>query len=210
MNDPNIKTEKKPHKKFPKTCECGVIEKEDELFRRQLCRKCDNYKRQNGYPSAIKKKELVEQQKQEKFQYLIENGIDTSNVKRPGAIKLPSERKIRSDPELRSKPELRPFFILMDSNHWDKRHGFENDLSEEYIKEEISEGCTYCLAQDKKMTIDRINNDKGHTMDNIVGCCIDCNYLRKDMPFAAWTVVSKYVREARQNGLLENWSGSKK
>jgi hypothetical protein len=117
---------------------------------------------------------------------------------------------ICAEPRKRSDPKYRAYFILIDSRGWDRKHGFVCNLTEKFIKQEISEGCTYCLAKNKKMTLDRIDNKKGHVEDNVIGCCIDCNYIRKDMPFAAWTIVYKFVREARQKDLFGKWTGEKR
>lgn len=57
------------------------------------------------------------------------------------------------------------------------------------------------------MTLDRIDNDKGHTQDNVVPACIRCNYVRKNMPYEAWIVVAEGMRKAREAGLFEGWSG---
>jgi hypothetical protein len=57
------------------------------------------------------------------------------------------------------------------------------------------------------MTLDRIDNDKGHTEDNVVPACIRCNYTRRSMPYEAWLVVAKGMREARERGLFGEWTG---
>jgi len=57
------------------------------------------------------------------------------------------------------------------------------------------------------MTLDRIDNDKGHTQDNVVPACIRCNYARRSMPYEAWLVVAKGMREAREQGLFGDWTG---
>jgi len=58
------------------------------------------------------------------------------------------------------------------------------------------------------MTLDRIDDAKGHTADNVVPACIRCNYARRDMPYKAWLVVAKAMRKARALGLFGNWTGA--
>lgn len=43
--------------------------------------------------------------------------------------------------------------------------------------------CDYCLAPLGKygVGLDRINNSKGYTIDNIVPCCGNCNKLKNNI-----------------------------
>ena len=40
--------------------------------------------------------------------------------------------------------------------------------------------CFYCGNIPTTIGLDRIDNDKGYTMDNIVPCCGDCNFAKKN------------------------------
>ena len=100
-----------------------------------------------------------------------------------------------------------PKWILCDSRDSDKKKGLENDLTKEFIQAEISNGCFYCGETSLRMTLDRKDNAKGHTKDNVVPACIRCNYTRKDMPFEAWIVLSDGMRQARIKGLFGSWTG---
>lgn len=42
----------------------------------------------------------------------------------------------------------------------------------------IKNPCIYCNESVKLRTIDRIDNSKGHSKDNVVVACIDCNSFR--------------------------------
>jgi hypothetical protein len=34
--------------------------------------------------------------------------------------------------------------------------------------------------------IDRMDNTKGYVLGNIVSCCTECNYVKRDKPFGEW------------------------
>lgn len=98
--------------------------------------------------------------------------------------------------------------IVSRSKYTDKQKGFENDLEVEFVKEMISCGCIYCGDENpSRMTLDRIDNRKGHTKDNVLPSCIRCNTIRRDMPFDAWTFLIPYIEKARKRGLFGNWTG---
>jgi len=69
-----------------------------------------------------------------------------------------------------------------------KRRGIEYKLTEEQFKEITQRDCYYCGAKPNNAYhqkwqngtyvyngIDRIDNTKGYTIDNVVPCCKDCN-----------------------------------
>lgn len=96
--------------------------------------------------------------------------------------------------------------IYADSRKSDKKKGRANDLTKEFIKKQIEKGCSYCGETESRMTLDRIDNGRGHTMDNVVPACIRCNYFRRDMPYEAWLVIAPAMREVRERGLLGDWN----
>lgn len=71
----------------------------------------------------------------------------------------------------------------------------------------IQEPCVYCGEDQIRMTVDRIDNEVGHVKGNIVSACERCNYARRDMPYQAWQVVAKAMKEAREKGLFGSWTG---
>ena len=109
--------------------------------------------------------------------------------------------------EMRARGEQVDFFILEDSRRSDRKASLQNDLDREFIREAIKDGCFYCGETELRMTLDRIDNERGHTKDNVVSACIRCNYTRKDMPYAAWLVVAEGMKVARENGLFRDWTG---
>lgn len=62
----------------------------------------------------------------------------------------------------------------------DKKKGFVCDIDNKWLYDKISNGkCFYC-GDTKRLGLDRIDNTKGHTKDNVVVCCYECNIARAD------------------------------
>lgn len=62
----------------------------------------------------------------------------------------------------------------------DKRKNLDNNLTEEWLKENITnKECIYC-GETEKIGCDRIDNSKGHTIENVVPCCNICNPVRNN------------------------------
>lgn len=62
----------------------------------------------------------------------------------------------------------------------DKKRGYDFDIQKEWLFNEILNGkCFYC-EDTKRLGLDRIDNSKGHTMDNVVVACYDCNCARNN------------------------------
>ncbi len=98
-------------------------------------------------------------------------------------------------------------FIFEDSRNSDKKKGLSNDLTKKDIATLIADGCSYCGEHDLMMTLDRIDNSKGHLLNNVSAACIRCNLTRGSMPHAAWLIVATAMRKAKDEGLFGDWSG---
>ncbi len=96
--------------------------------------------------------------------------------------------------------------IVIDTRRSDKRRGLENDLDLSFVEVALVQECFYC-GETTHITLDRIDNRQGHLKANVLSACIRCNYTRKDMPYEAWLVVAKGMREAREDGLFGSWTG---
>lgn len=61
-----------------------------------------------------------------------------------------------------------------------KQNRGESTLTPEWIVNNIfTRRCIYCGCEDwHQLGADRINNDKPHTPENCVPCCVDCNTKR--------------------------------
>ena len=97
-------------------------------------------------------------------------------------------------------------WICIDAKSSDNKAGFENDLTRDFVKELIAKGCIYCGETKMRMTLDRIDNDKGHLRSNVVPACIRCNYVRRNMPYEAWIKIAPAIREVRVLGLFGTWT----
>jgi hypothetical protein len=97
--------------------------------------------------------------------------------------------------------------ILADTRRADNRRGRANDLDLAFIDENIKLPCSYCGDAEIRRSLDRIDNSLGHLRENVVVACERCNYLRRDMPYPAWLVVAKAMRQARLKGLFGGWTG---
>lgn len=90
----------------------------------------------------------------------------------------------------------------------DRRRGLKCDLTLEWVENAIKNGCFYCGETAVRMSLDRIDNDLGHTTDNVQPACARCNFLRGTMPYEAWVHLIPSIREAREMGLFGDWSGA--
>jgi len=70
----------------------------------------------------------------------------------------------------------------------------------------LSNPCFYCGEADQfKLGLDRMDNDLGHSVDNVKVCCEICNNILTDLPFRAKVVVGEGLKKARELGLLEGY-----
>jgi len=58
----------------------------------------------------------------------------------------------------------------------DKKKGFVNDLTFSYLLEQLDKHCVYCGYP--STGLDRIDNSLGHTQNNCIPCCKECNIAR--------------------------------
>lgn len=107
----------------------------------------------------------------------------------------------------RKDPKHRARWVLCDCRNSDRKNKLENDLDIDFVNGVLSNGCSYCGDKSIKITLDRINNARGHMRNNVVSACVRCNYIRKDMPYNIWLEIVPSIRKAQKNGLFTNWKG---
>jgi hypothetical protein len=51
---------------------------------------------------------------------------------------------------------------------------------------------------------DRLDNDKGHTKDNVVPCCVSCNTVRgNNFTYEEMLVIGKTLKEIKANRIAK-------
>lgn len=93
------------------------------------------------------------------------------------------ERRNQLQRERRAKnPELHRMMFYIET---DKKKGLDSDIDIDWCKVEMRKPCTYCgMTHSSGVNgLDRIDNSKGHTKENCVPCCRECNQARMDF----WT-----------------------
>lgn len=83
----------------------------------------------------------------------------------------------------------------------DKKLGFQDfcDIDIDWMVENIlNKTCVYC-GDTKRIGCDRIDNDKPHTKDNVVPCCIECNTARNNFfSFEEMKVIGKAIKDVKE------------
>ena len=63
-----------------------------------------------------------------------------------------------------------------------KQRGIEFNLTMEQFKQFWQKPCYYCGDKIINIALDRIDNSKGYEINNIVSCCVICNYMKRNFP----------------------------
>lgn len=126
--------------------------------------------------------------------------------------KLPKRRlRYKLEDQSRKKQRQQPCgvarFVLQDCRKSDRKKGRENDLTLDFVRVQLDGACLYCGDTSVRMSLDRIDNSKGHTLLNVNRACIRCNYARGNMPYEAWLCLIPGLHEARLKGLFGKWLG---
>jgi hypothetical protein len=69
----------------------------------------------------------------------------------------------------------------------------------------MQEPCYYCGIPDS-CGLDRRDNTRGHSKDNVVPCCEKCNNILGDLPSAAKDLLKEGLTQITKQGLLEKWT----
>lgn len=75
------------------------------------------------------------------------------------------------------------------------------DYTIEDMLEVMNKPCIYC-GDTNKVGLDRLDNNKGHTKDNTVPCCYDCNCAKNiNFSFDEMKVLGQTIRKIKQSRL---------
>ena len=85
----------------------------------------------------------------------------------------------------------------------DKRRGYLCSSWEE-LKDLFTLPCYYCTSEDS-IGLDRMDNTRGHELDNVKPCCSKCNMIMSDLPPKAREVLKPALLELHKGGLLNEW-----
>ena len=73
-----------------------------------------------------------------------------------------------------------------------KQRGLEFSLTLEQFELFWKKPCYYCGGEIETIGLDRVDNNIGYTMDNIVPCCITCNNMKRDL------TQEKFISQCKQ------------
>lgn len=66
--------------------------------------------------------------------------------------------------------------------------------------------CFYCSNNElSQLGLDRKDNLRGHSTDNVVVCCEKCNMILSDIPYEAKVLLSEGLKKINEQNLLKNW-----
>lgn len=89
--------------------------------------------------------------------------------------------------------------MLSSYRHKDKVRDKFFDLDNTFLADLMSLPCYYC-GDTKLIGADRINNEKGHTKDNVLPCCYTCNVVRNSLfTVEEMKLLGKTVRAIKQS-----------
>ena len=97
--------------------------------------------------------------------------------------------------------------MISSYKHTDKVNGFEEvcDIDIDWMIDNIiMKSCYYC-GDPNRVGCDRIDNSKGHTKNNVVPCCYDCNCARNvNFTFEEMKILGKTIAEIKQSRTSHN------
>lgn len=105
------------------------------------------------------------------------------------------QKKIKNKRELTKEKKIYRQFHAY--KYRDKTKNLENDLDLEFVKNLIKNPCIYC-GDTENIGLDRIDNSKGHTKNNVIPCCYICNCARmNNFSFEEMKILGKAIREIK-------------
>ena len=85
----------------------------------------------------------------------------------------------------------------------DSEKGYDNDIDYNYLRNSRKLNCFYCGF--KSTGLDRIDNKKGHTKENTVPCCKECNVARMDnFSHDEMIILGETIRNIKMKRIFKN------
>lgn len=178
-----------------KDIDCFYFNKTHQAYRLS-CKECVNtkrnktYKEKRGtdfyYPYSNERKKkcqncnILKELNDSNF-YINLSGYSKLCLKCIEAIKMKKKKTWEEGREVRekaSKSRRVPAHVLSAYKSFDLKKGLETDLPKWFIIDGLSKPCIYCGFP--STGFDRIDNKKGHTMENCNPCCKECNVSRNN------------------------------
>lgn len=80
----------------------------------------------------------------------------------------------------------------------DAEKSLEYNLSRDFVIQALISPCTYC--GDKSIGLDRLDNKLGHTEENCVPCCLECNNARMDnFSHEEMFIIGKAIKQVKDS-----------
>lgn len=81
---------------------------------------------------------------------------------------------------------------------FDKKRGLDHDLTVEFLEKSLNSPCHYC--GDNSCGLDRKDNSIGHTMNNCVPCCYECNTAKNNsFSYEEMLFIGKAIKTIKEN-----------
>jgi hypothetical protein len=97
-------------------------------------------------------------------------------------------------------------FKLKAYRHRDRVEFKVTETIEQYDAIAVMQSSCYYCGKEKADGLDRRDNTKGHSKDNVVPCCEKCNNILGDLPAEAKDLLRDGLKQIYKQGLLEQWT----
>lgn len=98
--------------------------------------------------------------------------------------------------------QFRAYILTSSYKSQDKKKGFDisDNADSEFIENMFKGGCVYCGEKDwHELGLDRIDNSKGHSKDNVVCACKLCNWVRNSkFSFQEMLMLGETIRNIKK------------
>lgn len=106
------------------------------------------------------------------------------------------EMKLIWAAKYRKTDKGKAIFYLKAYQSIDKKKGNVCDLDQTYLLKSFKKSCVYCGYP--SAGVDRVLNSKGHTRENCVPCCKECNVARMDnFTHEEMLIIGKTIKEVK-------------